>query len=79
MQTSEYTDRVGKRLAKKVSRHPVYQQMRKRALVAETRVADLKKKLAKRIDLHDADGKMLMKALAELNRLKSGVPSEETG
>ena len=67
--TSEYT-RPERRGAKKTMRHPLYQQMRQRALKAETETntvrQDLKKQLAEAIDKGDKDGKALMKTREEL-------------
>lgn len=53
--TSEYTDRQERKLAKKVTRHPLYQKMRRRALVAEAHIDKLRKQLAERTAAHDKD------------------------
>ncbi len=65
MNTSEYANKRERNGAKKVSRHPLFQKMRERALGAEELVVDLRQKLAKCVDLHDKDGLALMKALEE--------------
>lgn len=65
MDTSEYADKRERNRAKKISRHPLFQKMRERALDAEARVVTVKQDLAKRIDLHDKDGIALLKARKE--------------
>ena len=74
MNTSEYANKRERNGAKKVSRHPLFQKMRQRALGAEELVVALRVRLAAQADLHAKDGEALLQALEEIKRLnKEGV------
>ncbi len=41
MDTSEYTGRKERKRARRMTRHPIFQKMRQRAIAAEAQVAEL--------------------------------------
>ncbi len=66
MDTSEYTGRKERKRARKITRHPVFQKMRQRAIAAESQVAELWIEVKK---LDDA----LQKSKRRLQREADGV------
>ncbi len=70
MDTSEYTTKKERKQAKKLTRHPLFQKMRKRAIEAEASGPELLKKLASATSKLDAANK-------EIKRLSDEVSSLE--